>query len=187
MNTGPIRRSGTRTVLPPCNRPYVVRAAAGPAHPRRRLSSKRFCCYSKGDENGPPGHDRDCLPRQHVDAPAGNRRCRGRSRSQRAASRRTPPIERFSLRSESMRTFRSLRIAALLVPCALWAQPAESNVIFGTYSGLALLMDVYKPASPNGYGIVVIPGSGWHTPLPYNANLLKQSKEFSVYRCICRS
>ena len=86
-----------------------------------------------------------------------------------------------------MRTFRSLRIAALLVPCALWAQPAESNVIFGTYSGLALLMDVYKPASPNGYGIVVIPGSGWHTPLPYNANLLKQSKEFSVYRCICRS
>lgn len=72
-------------------------------------------------------------------------------------------------------------LALALAPCALLAQPSESNVIFGAYSGLALLMDVYKPASPNGYGIVVIPGSGWHTPLPYNANLLKQSREFSRY------
>ena len=76
---------------------------------------------------------------------------------------------------------RTLVAAGLLCHCAVLAQPTESNVIFGTYSGLALLMDVYKPASPNGYGIVVIPGSGWHTPLPYNANLLKQSKEFSLY------
>jgi acetyl esterase/lipase len=80
-----------------------------------------------------------------------------------------------------MKTVPSLLAAALLMPCALLAQPAESNVIFGAYSGLALLMDVYKPASPNGYGIVVIPGSGWHAPLPYNANLLKQSREFSLY------
>jgi len=71
--------------------------------------------------------------------------------------------------------------AALLMPLALMAQPSESNIVFGTYSGLALLMDVYKPASPNGYGIVVVPGSGWHTGLPYNANLLKQSREFSAY------
>ena len=71
--------------------------------------------------------------------------------------------------------------AALLMPLALMAQPTESNIVFGTYSGLALLMDVYKPASPNGYGIVVVPGSGWHTGLPYNANLLKQSREFSAY------
>jgi acetyl esterase/lipase len=76
---------------------------------------------------------------------------------------------------------RFLSAVALLLPCSLLAQPTESNVIFGAYSGLALLMDVYKPASPNGYGIVVIPGSGWHTPLPYNANLLKQSREFSSY------
>ncbi len=54
-------------------------------------------------------------------------------------------------------------------------------MIFGAYSGLALLMDVYKPATPNGYGIVVIPGSGWHTPMPYNAQLLKQSRELSGY------
>ncbi|MEO8129982.1 MAG: hypothetical protein ABJF23_23495 [Bryobacteraceae bacterium] len=76
---------------------------------------------------------------------------------------------------------RPLLAVALLLPSTLLAQSTESNVIFGTYSGLALLMDVYKPASPNGYGIVVIPGSGWHTPLPYNANLLKQSQEFSLY------
>src|ERR1044071_8319876 len=76
---------------------------------------------------------------------------------------------------------RSLLAAAFFLPCALLAQPAESNVVFGTVSGLALLMDVNKPPSPNGYGIVVIPGSGWHTGLPYNAALLKESKEFSLY------
>jgi len=76
---------------------------------------------------------------------------------------------------------RSPFFAIALMPCALLAQPSDSNVIFGSYSGLALLMDVYKPASPNGYGIVVIPGSGWHTGLSYNANLLKQSREFSLY------
>src|SRR6186997_2270593 len=76
---------------------------------------------------------------------------------------------------------RTLLFAALLMPCVVPAQPAESNVIFGTVSGLALLLDVYKPAAPNGYGIVVIPGSGWHTALPYNANLLKQSGEFRSY------
>ena len=37
---------------------------------------------------------------------------------------------------------RSLFGIALLLPCALLAQPAESNVVFGTYSGLALLMDL---------------------------------------------
>lgn len=76
---------------------------------------------------------------------------------------------------------RSLLALALLVHCVTLAQPAESNVVFGSYSGLALLMDVYKPATSNGYGIVVVPGSGWHTQLPYSANLLKQSKEFSAY------
>ena len=71
-----------------------------------------------------------------------------------------------------------LHLAAVFLPCLLLAQPSESNVIFGTYSGLALLMDVYKPAaSPNGYGVVVVPGSGWHLGLTYNTNLLKQSKE----------
>lgn len=54
----------------------------------------------------------------------------------------------------------------------------ETNVVFGSYSGLALLMDVYKPAMSNGYGIVVIPASAWHRDLGYDAALLKQSREF---------
>ena len=27
----------------------------------------------------------------------------------------------------------------------------DRNVVYGMYSGLALLMDVYRPAQPNGY------------------------------------
>jgi acetyl esterase/lipase len=49
----------------------------------------------------------------------------------------------------------------------------ERNVVYGMYSGLALLMDVYHPASRNGIGIVYIPGSAWHSPLAYNATQLK--------------
>lgn len=37
----------------------------------------------------------------------------------------------------------------------------EKNVVYGMYSGLALLMDVYHPENPNGFGIVFISGSGW--------------------------
>ncbi len=76
---------------------------------------------------------------------------------------------------------RSLLGFGFLLPFVLGAQPSESNVVFGAVSGLALLMDVYKPASSNGYGIVVIPGSGWHRASTYNADLLKQSREFSLY------
>jgi acetyl esterase/lipase len=58
---------------------------------------------------------------------------------------------------------------------------AETNVIYGMHSGLALLMDVHTPAKPNGFGIVVIPGSGWHAPAAYAARPLKDSKEFGVH------
>lgn len=72
---------------------------------------------------------------------------------------------------------RTLALLTALLPALASAQ-SESNVIFGMHSGLALLMDVYKPAKSNGYGIVVIPGSGWHAPFGYSATPLKQSKEF---------
>lgn len=49
----------------------------------------------------------------------------------------------------------------------------ERNVVYGMYSGLALLMDIYYPEKPNGYGVVFILGSGWHMPLAYNAVALK--------------
>lgn len=37
------------------------------------------------------------------------------------------------------------------------------------YSGLALLMDVHRPAQMNGYAVIVIPGSGWTSNLGYDA------------------
>src|SRR5262245_33284446 len=49
----------------------------------------------------------------------------------------------------------------------------ERNVVYGMYSGLALLMDVHHPERANGLGIIVIPGSGFHSPQVYNATALK--------------
>jgi acetyl esterase/lipase len=43
------------------------------------------------------------------------------------------------------------------------------NVVFGMYSGLALLMDVHHPAQANGYGLIVVPGSGWTAKQTYDA------------------
>src|SRR5947209_628259 len=57
----------------------------------------------------------------------------------------------------------------------------ETNVVFGMYSGLALLMDVYHPEQPNGYGIVYISGSGWHAPLMYGAEALKDNSQTKMY------
>ena len=53
----------------------------------------------------------------------------------------------------------------------------ERNVVYGMYSGLALLMDVHTPDEPNGYGLIMIPGSGWEASLGYGAEQLKQSYE----------
>lgn len=49
----------------------------------------------------------------------------------------------------------------------------EENVVYGMYSGLALLMDVHRPAKPNGLGILYVPGSAWHAPLAAGAPQLK--------------
>jgi acetyl esterase/lipase len=70
-------------------------------------------------------------------------------------------------------------LTLLLALHAFAAEPqVDANVAFGTYSGLALLMDIYKPATPNGFGILVINGSGWYRDVSYDAPLLKQSEEF---------
>jgi acetyl esterase/lipase len=58
----------------------------------------------------------------------------------------------------------------------------ERNVVFGMYSGLALLMDVYRPEKPNGYGAVLILGSAWAAPLDYGARPLKnEAQELSSF------
>lgn len=61
---------------------------------------------------------------------------------------------------------------------ATWAQPdlkaakVDRNVVYGMYSGLALLLDVYYPENPNGYGVIHISGSGWARPLGLDATML---------------
>ena len=52
----------------------------------------------------------------------------------------------------------------------------ERNVVYGMYSGLALVLDVHRPATPNGYGIIFISGSGWQAPTTYDATPLKQNQ-----------
>lgn len=57
----------------------------------------------------------------------------------------------------------------------------ESNVIYGMYSGTALLLDVHRPKRANGKGIVVVPGSGWHSPLGYGATGLKDTRSVETW------
>lgn len=52
----------------------------------------------------------------------------------------------------------------------------EKNVVYGRYSGLALLMDVYRPPKPNGYGVIFVAGSGWYASPEYNAVPLSETQ-----------
>jgi acetyl esterase/lipase len=71
----------------------------------------------------------------------------------------------------------SILIPALTVLCSASALTAQErvdrNVVYGMYSGLALLMDVHHPAEPNGTGVLLIWGSGFHQPQEYGADQLK--------------
>ena len=68
-----------------------------------------------------------------------------------------------------------LAIAGAVSPLA--AEPrVEKNLIYGMYSGLALLMDVHRPDKANGYGILFVSGSGWSAPLAYAAPPLKEQQ-----------
>ncbi len=57
----------------------------------------------------------------------------------------------------------------------------ETNVVYGMYSGTALLLDVHYPARANGFGIVFVAGSGWSAPLGYSARALKESTQVEMY------
>ena len=52
----------------------------------------------------------------------------------------------------------------------------EKNVIYGMYSGLALLMDIHHPETSNGLGIIFISGSAWQARLTYGAGPLKEEQ-----------
>lgn len=49
------------------------------------------------------------------------------------------------------------------------------------YSGAALLLDVHRPANPNGYGVVFISGSGWTAPMAYSSWQLKSNSQSMMY------
>ena len=69
-------------------------------------------------------------------------------------------------------------VLLLLAPEQSSAQArVEKNIVYGMYSGLGLLMDVYRPVQPNGIAIVAIQGSGWYSPMRYDASQLKATRE----------
>ena len=68
-------------------------------------------------------------------------------------------------------------VLLLLAALPSAAQPrVDRNVVYGMYSGLALLMDVHHPAKPNGRGVIFVAGSGWHAQLGYGATPLKEQQ-----------
>ena len=77
------------------------------------------------------------------------------------------------------------RVLAALLSAWLILAPAlatpqarvQENVVYGMYSGLALLMDVHFPETPNGHGVLYIRGSGFHTPLGLDAKPLKAARD----------
>lgn len=80
----------------------------------------------------------------------------------------------------------SAALSVLLLSLFLEPLPAaaqghvEKNVIYGMFSGAALLMDVHYPVRPNGIGIINVAGSGWFATAEYSAVPLKDVLERSV-------
>jgi acetyl esterase/lipase len=74
----------------------------------------------------------------------------------------------------------AVMIAAIATKTAAQSR-VEKNVVYGMYSGAAMLLDVHYPAKPNGTGIVFIAGSGWNAPLGYSATPLKESPQVDMH------
>ena len=78
----------------------------------------------------------------------------------------------------------SVRIGKAIVIVGLAAQAAlpssaqervDRNVVYGMFSGLALLMDIHHPSEPNGIGLIHVSGSGWSASLSMDARPLKEA------------
>ena len=70
----------------------------------------------------------------------------------------------------------------LLAATLVAAQPpVEKNVVYGMYSGTALLMDVYKPSKSNHRAVIAIMGSAWYAPQRYDAPPLKEMPEVVAF------
>lgn len=79
-------------------------------------------------------------------------------------------------------------IAAVLAGVVMTSAPAaaqpsdraERNVVYGSYSGLALLLDIHRPASPNGLAVLHIPGSGFQAPLSMEPHGIKDAPQVAA-------
>jgi len=80
----------------------------------------------------------------------------------------------------------SVVLMTSLPPIRLSAQPelnaakVDRNVVFGMYSGLALLMDVYYPENPNGLAIIHVAGSSWSRRLSLDAGMLNHMRHVKL-------
>jgi acetyl esterase/lipase len=72
-----------------------------------------------------------------------------------------------------MASVAGVALAICMASPAVAAPRVDRNVVYGMYSGLALLLDVHYPDRPNGRGVIFISGSGWSAPLTYGALPLK--------------
>ena len=52
----------------------------------------------------------------------------------------------------------------------------DRDIVFGMYSGLALLMDAHRPEDPNGLGLLFVGGSGWQSAPGWDAVGLKDKE-----------
>lgn len=83
---------------------------------------------------------------------------------------------------KKIRVLQFTLLIAIFSTFKLSAQPelnaakVDRNVVFGMYSGLALLMDVYYPGNPNGYGIIHITGSGWSRRFTLDAKMINHNR-----------
>lgn len=73
-------------------------------------------------------------------------------------------------------------VSLIAIPILGFAAPApaqvtvERNVVYGMVSGAALLLDIHRPARPNGFGIVFIAGSGFQADPGYGARPIKETQ-----------
>lgn len=67
-------------------------------------------------------------------------------------------------------------VHALSAPKPAATATIERNIVYGMVSGAALLLDVHRPAKPNGLGVVFISGSGWQASAEYGAAPLKEQQ-----------
>jgi len=85
-------------------------------------------------------------------------------------------------RCDTIAPMKTLALSVLFAATACAADAnVQANVVYGMYSGAALLMDVHRPAKSNGYGIIHVSGSGWTSPMAYAAPQLKTNGQSLMY------